>query len=37
MLSSTASVCARIGDERIAFLEREHPPAKYTIEKAKRI
>jgi len=28
---------ARIGDERVEFLEREHPPAKYTVEDAKRI
>jgi hypothetical protein len=28
---------ARIGDERVEFLEREHPPAKYTAEDAKRI
>jgi hypothetical protein len=27
----------RIGDERLEFLEREHPPAKYTIDDAKRI
>ncbi|WEF34876.1 recombination protein NinG [Pseudoduganella chitinolytica] len=28
---------ARIGAERVAFLELEHPPAKYTIEDAQRI
>lgn len=28
---------ARIGAERVEFLEREHPPAKYTIEDAQRI
>lgn len=28
---------ARIGAERVDFLEREHPPAKYTIDDAKRI
>lgn len=27
----------RIGAERVDFLEREHPPAKYTIDDAKRI
>ena len=28
---------ARIGAERVAFLEREHSPAKYSIEAAKQI
>jgi hypothetical protein len=28
---------ARIGLERVEFLEREHPPAKFTVEDAKRI
>lgn len=28
---------ARIGAERVAFLEQEHAPAKYTIDDAKRI
>ena len=28
---------ARIGAERVAFLEQEHPPAKFTIEQAKEI
>jgi len=27
----------RIGAERVDYLEREHPPAKYTIDDAKRI
>lgn len=28
---------ARIGVDRVAFLEQEHPPAKHTIEQAKAI
>lgn len=28
---------ARIGSERVAFLEQEHAPAKYTIEEARQI
>lgn len=28
---------ARIGAERVAFLEQEHAPAKYTIEEARQI
>jgi len=27
----------RIGADRVAYLEQEHPPAKYTIDDAKRI